>query len=167
MAKPRRVSVQGRGADLFFGDDPTPASTTPPTEAEEPAAVTSEETVEQPPAQPTEQPLEQPVEAMAPARKQASKNGSAPEALISYAILEAIWRDVAEQATVTNSFRYTHDELAQLNDAIYELRKEHGIKITKQDVARLGLNAILTDYQIRGEQSFLSEFVARRKDVGR
>ena len=84
--------------------------------------------------------------------------------MISSVILDAIWRDLAEQATVTNAFRYTHEELGQLTDAIYELGKEYGTRVTKQEVARLGLNAILTDYQIRGPDSLLSTFIARRSD---
>ncbi len=47
---------------------------------------------------------------------------------------------IAERATITNAFRYTDQELAWL-----------------------GLNAILWDWRVRGDASLLGEFVKRRK----
>lgn len=77
--------------------------------------------------------------------------------------LNAIWQYMGERATVTNAFRYTDQELSWLTDAIYEINKRHGVKLTKQDIARLGLNAILWDYRVRGDDSLLGEFTFRRK----
>ena len=66
MAKPRRVSVQGRGADLFFtGDDLPPSTSAPSADAEQPAAAPAEET--------GEELVALPAEASAPTSTQASK----------------------------------------------------------------------------------------------
>ena len=167
MARHKRVSVQGKGADLFFGDleaqEPSPEHS-----GDEQGAPTQEST-----AREMEQASQSAPQEERPEPVQESKHasngteGNGQNELISSVILDAIWRDLAEQATVTNAFRYTHDELGQLTDAIYELGKEHGTRVTKQEVARLGLNAILTDYQIRGADSLLSTFIARRSSLER
>jgi len=73
---------------------------------------------------------------------------------------------VSERATVTNAFRYTERELSWLTDAIYEVFKRYGTKLTKQEVARLGLAAVLLDYQERGDASLLAQLAARRKESG-
>ena len=64
-----------------------------------------------------------------------------------------VWARVDMPATITNSFRYTESELSALADVLYEVRKLHGAKLTKQDVARLGLNVVLEDYCRRGPAS--------------
>ena len=158
MPSRQRVSVQGRGAELFFGDLP-----------EESTPVADDRNDDLVAAQPVEEILEPEALDSMQASKQPVEIPPDPDhtELISVAILDAVWSAIAEQATVTNAFRYTKAELDQLNDAIYELSKLHDTKVTKQEVARLGLAIVLTDYQIRGRDSLLSEFIARRRDTGR
>jgi len=167
MARPKRVSVQGKGADLFFGDlqAPEPVPEQPGDEQGMPVEAPTPQALEQ--TNPSTPPDERSEQAQASKHASNGADGSEQNELISSVILDAIWRDLAEQATVTNAFRYTHEELGQLTDAIYELGKEHGTRVTKQEVARLGLNAILTDYQIRGADSLLSTFIARRSSLER
>jgi len=74
-----------------------------------------------------------------------------------------VWMRVDMPATITNSFRYTEAELSTLTDVLYEIGKQHGAKLTKQDVARLGLNVILDDYRHRGADSLLGKLAARRR----
>ena len=74
-----------------------------------------------------------------------------------------VWDLVAEQATITNAFRYTDQDLTTLADVLYDITKRHRVKISKQDVARLGLNAVLQDYQRRGDASLLGELARRKK----
>lgn len=168
MPKHKRVTVRGKGADLFFGDLPPD-----PIDGDNDELVDDGNEIE-PVEDSADIQEDAPLPPANPAVEQESKHASNGQAsgennaeLISSAILDAVWRDLAEQATVTNAFRYTHEELGQLTDAIYELGKEYGTRVTKQEVARLGLNAILTDYQIRGSESLLSSFIARRSDVDR
>jgi hypothetical protein len=78
-------------------------------------------------------------------------------------VLNGIAASLAERATITNAFRYTDQELAWLTDVLYEITKRHKVKLTKQDIARLGLNAVLWDWRERGDASLLGEFVRKRK----
>jgi hypothetical protein len=74
-----------------------------------------------------------------------------------------VWDLVAEQATITNAFRYTDHDLTTLADVLYDITKRHRVKISKQDAARLGLNVVLLDYQQRRDASFLGELARRKK----
>jgi len=66
-------------------------------------------------------------------------------------------------AAITSSFRYTEAELSALTDVLYEVSKQSGARVTKQDVARLGLNVVLEDYYRRGQKSLLGQLAARRR----
>ncbi len=67
---------------------------------------------------------------------------------------------------MTNAFRYTERELSWLTDAIYEVFKRYRAKISKQEVARWGLAAVLLDFQERGDASLLAQLAARKKESG-
>jgi hypothetical protein len=179
MAK--RVSLKGKGADIFFGDYEPPAaipeSAPPPSQPQSKHA-----TVPNPPPS-TPNSSTMPASARAstrartPARKQASTQdtkaashtgptASAPEpAAVPPAIVATVWQHLNERATVSNAFRYTDRELRWLTDALYDLGKRHGVRLTKQDIARLGLDLVLLDHQTRGEASLLSELARRRKQT--
>ena len=159
----KRVSLKGKGVELFFGDTPP----LPPPELT-PTAVAPASSPEPPPTPEPECPLtsEARVPASTHARKQASKqvskrNVAAPTTLDD--MLPAIYDQVAARATITNTFRYTDGELVRLADALYQISKRHRVKLTKQDVARLGLNAVLWDYETRGNQSLLMQLALRKK----
>lgn len=175
MAK--RVSLKGKGADIFFGDyAPSDQS---------PSVAPTQESGD---ASPLDQPASS--DASMIARTRASKNarrqeiniegissntpnGVVPQSSVApvspaaeetaAAVLDSIWRQVAEPATITNSFRYTEREMWSLTEAIFDIAKQHGVKLSKQDIARLGLNYVLRDYQARGGESLLGKFVSRRK----
>jgi hypothetical protein len=179
----KRVSIKGRGADLFFGEYepdngvPVPAATPhvvtvgptpdePATEAshqEEPSLTT--------PSIPSATEQASDKHARMHARKQESKkarmhafNDDVSEGAGRPPDLPAeVWDLVAEQATITNAFRYTDHDLTTLADVLYDITKRHRVKISKQDVARLGLNAVLLDYQQRGDASLLGELARRKK----
>lgn len=208
---PKRVSLKGKGADLFFGDyTPRPADAShETTEAVHDSMAQSEDPVDlaaarlqdsvhasQPPSMQAvqqapedvvshegsrepqaEETPDVPVERQAGkqaglrASKQsrrrapqaASEQESTPPAYSAEAVLSAIWSDVCQQAPITGSFRYTERELSALTDATYELSKRHGVKFSKQDVARLALNSVLWDYQLHGDESLLTAFVLRKR----
>ena len=97
------------------------------------------------------------------ARKQEPTTDQIPALFLVTDVLGSIWQYVSERATITNAFRYTDQELSWITDALYEISKRHGVKLTKQDIARLGLNIVLWDYQARGDSSLLSEFAKKKK----
>ncbi len=193
MAK--RVSLKGKGADLFFGDY-TPA----PPEAEsaaEPVAPAADAPGADPTvsnnqlAHPDPSPLsatnaESPSllpdndqqarkQASQPARKHGRVQGATasvasadqPDADPSTSTVQRVCDRVNEPATITNSFRYTEEELSTLTDVLYDIGKRRGAKLTKQDVARLGLNFVLQDYEARGEASLLGQLALQRKRQSR
>lgn len=82
-------------------------------------------------------------------------------------ISDEVWASVEMPAAVTNSFRYTDDELSALADVLYQISKQQGARISKQDVARLGLNIVLDDYRRRGAASFLGQLAGRRRQSRR
>lgn len=202
-ARPKRVSMRGRGADLFFGDfgpadapppsgqEPAPAApvTTaipvadddpepgPPTALAAPSPVQAPPVVGGDEGRPaTPPPDEVPGDgasqtaskrATTQARNKASKvdapADTAGDGALAPGMLGFLWENLVEQATLANTFRYTEQELDWLADALYEITKRHRAKLTKQDIARLGLNAVLWDYRVRGDASLLGEFVRRRQ----
>jgi len=166
MANPKRVSIKGRGADIFFGDYTPPQQPPPPVEepvaeAEPPPA--PDQAIEEHPSQ--DEGMLAGRQESRQARKQASP---APEPVsvspLASEVLSLIWESISERATITNAFRYTDQELSWLTDALYEINKRHKVRLTKQDIARLGLNAVLWDYRVRGDDSLLGKFAEKRRD---
>jgi hypothetical protein len=99
-------------------------------------------------------------------REQASLQASVPASAETPSLvpdLDRLEEQLAAQGTLTNSFRYTRDELSRLTDVIYEVNKRHAVKLTKQDAARLGLNVVLADYRARGDESLLGQLARRRR----
>ena len=164
MAK--RVSLKGKGANIFFEGYPV-----------EPPAVSTDDAAPEHTATVPELPAIVETDHPAPpagklVRMQESKHASTTgppvmepplATLLPAEVIDAIEDRVADRATITNAFRYTQAELATLTDALYAINKRQRAKLSKQDVARFGLNAILWDYEVRGEASLLAE-LARRKN---
>jgi hypothetical protein len=103
-----------------------------------------------------ERPAERPAERSG--RRQVAEQGGGLAALDG-----DVWTRVDASATITSSFRYTEAELTALTDVLYEVGKQYGARVTKQDVARLALNAVLDDYHQRGPGSLLGQLAARRR----
>ncbi len=196
MAK--RVSLKGRGAEIFFGGDlPDGDLSAEPTseDALEPTAASSSEPSSLDPSSPlpvSPSPAEETDQASAvpgiPSRSKqarmraskdesilASKQASVQEemrrdgveddlqTLLGGDLLKELWVGISEQAAITNAFRYTERELAQLTDTHYEIVKRYDAKLSKQDIVRLGLDVVLLDYHRRGAASLLGQFASRRK----
>jgi hypothetical protein len=215
----KRVSLKGKGADIFFGDYAPPGMSMPETidddvpvvdsptadtpESDDGLAVAASTTAANAVAPTTTDSIDQndvqaapspgPKDESKKARKQegtlarkpagirASKHDGVQEntpdegtASIEHTdaqgdvirvseIAADVWTRVDMPATITNSFRYTESELSTLTDVLYEVGKLHGAKLTKQDVARLGLNVILDEYRRRGAGSLLGTLAARRR----
>ena len=206
-ARPGRVSLKGKGADIFFGDytppglaaseaEPEPAATPTPT-AEGGRAPSRERDEDRTASDLTTQALLQAdVHAAEQASPQAglqasqqgsivaSKSASRQERLRNGGrgvvtsgppaahqaepatlreVPDDVWDSLEEPATITNSFRYTDAELSALTDVLYQIGKQQGAKLSKQEVARLGLNVVLDDYRRRGPASLLGQLAMRRR----
>jgi hypothetical protein len=207
---PRRISVKGKGADIFFGEYSPAQLVAPDTDghAGQDPSLDSTASPTMPPEGGTG------AQASNQARMQESKTASmlasvstnddgqvdAPDTLVDASVLpavqqasmqeskkarrrsgsrspvqsdkelvtnsetlSAIWPLISAKATVTNAFRYTSEELSLLEDVIYHISKQHGVKLSKQDIARLGLDFAISEYQKRGGESLIGELIERRK----
>ena len=184
MAK--RVSMKGKGAAIFFGDDPIDAPLTPAAEmvpvidSQPPADAAPEaadsigvpgrlpephaDSAQDGPDARVQEGMHARTHARARERRPAPPAPAPPPPpSLPHEVLDAVEGQVADRATITNAFRYTEAELTALTDALYALNKRRPVKLSKQDVARLGLNAVLWDYEVHGETSLLAE-LARRKN---
>lgn len=169
MTRPKRVSIKGRGSDLFFGDGAAALTTTNMSQSE--PIVPSGDQSTQPPAS---------LQASSSSSKQASNIASKQASnqtrrsipspvhgdssiLAADASLASILEGMNGRAAIANTFRFTEEELARLEDVIYALTKSQRSKFSRQDVIRLGLNLALWDYEARGDASLLAQAAARRK----
>lgn len=171
----RRVSLKGRGADLFFGGDvqdgvssgDSVAATIPASEvADPPNQITDEEQADGLSAclhASEEAEGSDLLEPTGPVPPDPAAEITAAEVVTGTALLDAIWPRLCDRAAITNAFRYTDQELVWLTDVLYAVNKTYGLKVSKQDVARLGLLAVLQEYHDRGEASLLVHLVQRRR----
>jgi hypothetical protein len=155
-----RISIRGKGAELFFGDDPTPNPERPPVrnsvvpDARQTDSMQASKTADQQDRQTADQQDRQ------TARKQDSKTDSkiARQTDITVWALELIERLVdamSQSHPVHNTFRYTQHDLDRLRDIIYELEVKRHIKTSRNDVMRLALAWILDDYREHGADSLI------------
>ena len=202
--RPKRVSLKGRGADIFFGDytpgleaDPTntPGNTStlankhateqedhhddmpsclhdgkPESHHESTQAAEGVKGLAGAPAAPSDSLTTGAVPnhaglARTPASRSArsERRPAAPPPTLHAELPPDLWAQLDAQATIPNTFRYTEDELTALTDALYQISKEQKARITKQDVARLGLNFVLDDYRRRGRESLLGQLAENRQ----
>ena len=143
MAKAKRPSMQGKGADLFFSG-------------------------ELPQDVPDERPTSPSSTAPATRRPQASKQASKQdtEGLMSDAellVLDSVLAHLDEPGHITNSFRFSRAELDALDDLIHEVRRQFNLRLAKQDVARLGVSFLVADFAERREGSFLAVYLRRQQ----
>lgn len=62
-----------------------------------------------------------------------------------------------------NTFRYTQEELDFIRDIVYEAETKHGVKLDKNDIARLGLDWLMEDWKERKQDSLLARILTSKK----
>jgi hypothetical protein len=169
----KRVSLKGKGADLFFGDY---APESPPVVQVEPdmserdapmpdaavddgsSAANGVERADGPAATASAASTEP---RLAPARvkarphasKQASSNEHDAEAV------EAIRKTVKTLGREVSFVRLTAEEKGALAEVVYAYKRQ-GIKTTENEINRIAINALLADYHAHGEASLLARVLA-------
>jgi hypothetical protein len=58
--------------------------------------------------------------------------------------------------------RYGQREVDWMEEVIFEVKRSHGVKLTKQDMVRLGIHLTLQNYQRAGTDSALGALIRRR-----
>ena len=175
---PKRVSVKGKGADLFFGDyDPVSATTQPPPVSAngrrpdlppETSPAAAESATLAPPAPVSKAPVKR-----SPAkstRLQASRLASSPSSpsaselasmlsAVEDETIDAIRKVVKTQGREVSFIRLTPEEKAQVSDIVYTYKRQ-GQKTTENQINRIAINYLLHDYHEHGEQSVLARVLA-------
>jgi hypothetical protein len=174
---PKRVSLKGKGAELFFGDYPTVADTdTDPAPATAPpdgdpgapamppgAADSNARSTVAPEAAPAAPPMQ------AKASRRAARshsNASKPRdelastlASVDASTVAAIRQVVKVPGREVSYLRLTPEEKADLADIVYTYKRQ-GQKTSETEINRIALNYLLLDYRENGQQSVLARVLA-------
>jgi hypothetical protein len=176
---PKRVSVKGKGADLFFGDYDPAGSAAQPTESVPENGQSLEQLPKtSPPAAaranlaPAEATTQTPARvspaksdsgrASRSARQSSTKQESELASMLAAAeseTIEAIRKVVKMQGREVSFIRLTPEEKAQVSDIVYTYKRQ-GQKTTENQINRIAINYLLHDYHEHGEQSVLARVLA-------
>lgn len=146
-----RISIKGKGAELFFGggDVLESPSSRDETSARKTDSVLAGKTDSKKASMPESK----------TARLQESKTARhaevAPGEPQSSAVLRTLREALLEEHPVNNTFRYSQESLDALRDVVYELEVKRGLKTSRNDIMRLGLAWIVDDYRANGANSLL------------
>lgn len=68
--------------------------------------------------------------------------------------------------TSGGTWKLSSEETSWAEDVQHAVRRDHGVKLSKQDLLRLGLNMLLIDHRERGAESVLGQLIRRRSTGG-
>ncbi len=153
-----RISIKGKGADLFFDEGPDETSPghsdqqdASRADAETRASVDVATSANQGSQTPANQSANQP--SPAPASDDASeffRRLTLPPALRKK--LRAAYR---EEHPFHTTIRLSREDTNALRDICYELEARMGLAVNRNDIGRLALRLLLEDYAIRKKESLL------------
>jgi len=160
MAK--RVSLKGKGAELFFGDLDANAE-----RAEQSTDASISDAV---PPQASTAPIATPKPASrrktsrrstktTPDPGDSARRASTMPALVDADAIEAIRQVIKSPGREVSFVRLTPEEKAQLSDIVYTYKRQ-GQKTSETEINRIALNYLLLDFHEHGEQSVLSRVLA-------
>lgn len=166
-----RISLKGRGADIFFGPSaeiPHPAEA-PPSVAEPMPSVATMPTSSRPENHPEQSAPAESLQVTEQVRKQASlqtsklasKQGGS-NAQVEKSLEKKLAAVLTTDARKANTFRYTQEELDAIRDTVYRLETVYGRKIDKNDVVRIALNWLISDFEDYQEASLLVRILASK-----
>jgi hypothetical protein len=176
---PKRVSIKGKGADLFFGDYDPAGSSTPPTAPTSANGQSPEPLPEKPPAAaaattvaPADAGAKAPAKtsranpesqrAIRPASQLSDAHASELASMLAAVeteTIDAIRKVVKTQGREVSFIRLTPEEKAQVADIVYTYKRQ-GQKTTENQINRIAINYLLHDYHEHGEQSVLARVLA-------
>jgi len=149
----RRVSLKGRGADLFFGDYPTEGGKPPSAREQavrdpaETTAATGDAATAARPATPQQE------QATSLAKGRASLRASKLNRPTDR--VETIRKVVKHPGKEVVYVRLTPEEKGLLADVVHHY-KRRGIRTSDNELGRIAINSLLGDYQEHGEESLLA-----------
>lgn len=143
-----RISIAGKGKELFFGSDEQPRANSEPN----PPDMTATHHVTQGATDPASQPSSGP--ATMPSSAHGAMRAVVPTSNDSELVRRLRDRLDGEHS-LHYSYRFARDEIEALRDAVYELEAKRGLRVTRNDIVRLGLEWIIDDYRTHGKESLL------------
>jgi hypothetical protein len=154
-----RFSIKGKGAELFFGDDERrePQQRPKPELPEVPATHAASGPASPPAAQPPGQ------QATLPPSAQDTRDASAQLSEADAATRHRLRELLAQDHPLHYSYRFTREEIDALRDIVYELEAKRGLRITRNDVVRFGLNWAIDDYRAHGKESLLMQVMKEER----
>jgi len=172
----KRVSLKGKGADLFFGEYSPNSGASSIESVEETADDDAHAPIASPETQPDESwpetdviPIDPVVTSSLGARQTRSPRSSTTSTLASKRasasaehreeIVEAIRKVVKVPGKEVSFTRLTPEEKAQITDIVYSFKRQ-GQKTTENEINRIALNFLLSDYHANGEDSVLASVVS-------
>jgi hypothetical protein len=93
-----------------------------------------------------------------------SKNASMSASVLARnALIEAIRKSVKHPGKEVTFVRLTKEEKEQLADIVYTYKKQ-GIRTSENEIARIGLNQLVEDYEANGQNSILATMLKALND---
>lgn len=146
-----RISIKGRGDELFFNNEKA-ASPIPAPQEQEPARQTDSLVAEKTAGMPDRK-----------TERQTARQTDHPQPIWSADAVHAFRHGLSDEHPVHNTFRYSQQSLDAVRDIVYELEVKRGIKTSRNDVMRLGLAWIIDDYTANGADSLLVAVLKEEK----
>jgi hypothetical protein len=164
----KRISLKGKGADLFFSDYSSPEATAqrsdmilpadegaPPVRKSDESSASSMDDAIRRPSHPL--PRQPQAASRAVDDLRASKHASTLTDTIE--AVEAIRKTVKRPGKEVVYVRLTPEEKAHLADVVYTYRRQ-GIRTSDNELGRIAINGLLADFQEHGEHSLLAQVLA-------
>jgi len=154
-----RFSIKGKGAELFFGAEER-REPEPKPESEAPE-VTAIHVASQPASTPATQPPGQ--QATLPPSAQDTMSAPTPAVGIDASTRDHLRQQLEQDHPLHLSYRFAREEIDALRDIVYELEAKRGLRITRNDIIRIGLNWVIDDYRARGKDSLLMQVMKEER----
>ncbi|HEY8310520.1 MAG TPA: hypothetical protein VIG47_08190 [Gemmatimonadaceae bacterium] len=160
----KRVSLKGKGADLFFGDFVSEGAELSPLSDQvlptsDDGAVPAEPLAQEPSIEHASAPSSKRVstrESREP-RTHASNHASTLASQSDH--VDAIRKVVKRPGKEVVYVRLTPEEKGQLADVVYTYKRQ-GVRTSDNELGRIAINGLLADYQENGEGSLLAKVLA-------
>jgi hypothetical protein len=160
----KRVSLKGKGADLFFGDFVSEGAELAPLSDQiaptsEDGAVPAEPIAQEPSAAKARVP------SVRRASTRESKGSRMPASNHASTLasksdhVDAIRKVVKRPGKEVVYVRLTPEEKGQLADVVYTYKRQ-GVRTSDNELGRIAINGLLADYQENGEGSLLAKVLA-------
>jgi hypothetical protein len=160
----KRVSLKGKGADLFFGDFVSEGAELSPLSDQilstsDDGAVPAEPIAQEPSAENRSVP---PVKRASARESKESRSHASNRASVLASEsdhVDAIRKVVKRPGKEVVYVRLTPEEKGQLADVVYTYKRQ-GVRTSDNELGRIAINGLLVDYQEHGERSLLAKVLA-------